>query len=98
MTNTYADSRDDNYNWLFGDMDIPSGMWLELHRDLDYPRYRLLLMDASGPLEAMLIYPSEERMTAKEMIGNPMPTFLLWIEQKKKLEKSRRQIVAQLGF
>lgn len=102
MTNTenrYADSRDENYDWLFGHLDIPKGTWLEL-RSNHYSglRYELTLMDDTGPREAMIMYPSEDRGSAVEMIGDPIPTFLLWMERREKLEVNRRQVRMELGF
>lgn len=99
MTNKYADSRDENYDWLFGHLYIPDGMWLEL-RPNHYSglRYELTLMDDSGPRETMTMYPSEDRRSAVEMLGDPMPFFFTWMERKKKLENNRRKIMDELGF
>lgn len=103
--NKYADSRNEDYDWLFGHLDIPAGMWLELrpnhYSDLGHYsclRYELILMDSSGPLEAVLVYPSEDRGSAKEMIGDPIPSFLVWMDRKKKLENNRRKVIDELGF
>lgn len=101
--NKYADSRDENYKWLFEDIEIPEGMWLELHPEYstafpDTFRYKLLLMEGSGPLDATIMYAGEDTSNAKEMIGNPIPTFLVWRERKKKIENNRRRITTELGF